>query len=79
LVSQLRDAIRQSGQSLNQLSLACGVGRDRLSRFMRGERGLTLEAAEKVCRVLRLGLAPEGQTPKARPRRKRPPPEPSTN
>jgi transcriptional regulator with XRE-family HTH domain len=58
LVEQLRDAIRGSGQSLNQLSHACGVGRDRLSRFLRGERGLTLDAAEKICRTLRLELSP---------------------
>jgi transcriptional regulator with XRE-family HTH domain len=58
VVEQLRQAIRQSGQALNQLSQRCGVGRDRLSRFLRGERGLTLEAAEKVCRVLRLELSP---------------------
>jgi transcriptional regulator with XRE-family HTH domain len=59
LVEQLRDAIRNSGQSLNQLSALCGVGRDRLSRFLRGERGLTLEAAEKICAVLCLELAPQ--------------------
>ena len=50
LVEQLKQAIQQSGQTLNQLSLKCGVGRDRLSRFLRGERDLTLEAAEKVVR-----------------------------
>ena len=74
LVQQLRDAIRASGRSLNQLSVVCGVGRDRLSRFLRGERGLTLEAAEKICDVLRLHLAgdpsaadvPEGPPPGAR-------------
>jgi transcriptional regulator with XRE-family HTH domain len=65
LVDQLRDAIRDSGQSLNQLSHACGVGRDRLSRFLRGERGLTLDAAEKICRTLRLELAPRRQARKA--------------
>jgi transcriptional regulator with XRE-family HTH domain len=58
VVEQLRQAIRGSGQTLNQLSQRCGVGRDRLSRFLRGERDLTLEAAEKVCRVLRLELSP---------------------
>ena len=57
MVQQLRDAIRASGRSLNRLSVVCGVGRDRLSRFLRGERGLTLEAAEKICDVLRLHLA----------------------
>jgi len=33
------------------------VGRDRLSRFLRGQRDLTLEAAEKIARALGLCLA----------------------
>jgi transcriptional regulator with XRE-family HTH domain len=66
LVEQLRDAIRRSGQSLNQLSKASGVGSNQLSRFMRGVRTLTLPAAEKLCRVLRLRLSPEeGEGPPA--------------
>jgi transcriptional regulator with XRE-family HTH domain len=73
LVEQLRDAIRQSGHSLNQLSQQCGVGRDRLSRFMRGERDLTLEAAEKVCRVLHFELSP--YAPVELPKVKEPPPK----
>jgi transcriptional regulator with XRE-family HTH domain len=57
LVDQLREAIRESGESLNHLGQRSGVGRDRLSRFLRGERGLTLDAAEKLCRALGLRLA----------------------
>jgi transcriptional regulator with XRE-family HTH domain len=64
LVEQLRAAIRASGQSLNQLSKVCGVGRDRLSRFVRGERSIGLGAADKICRTLGLALAAQG---KARP------------
>jgi transcriptional regulator with XRE-family HTH domain len=58
VVEQLREAIRGSGKSLYQLGTASGVGRDRLSRFMRGQRDLTFEAVEKLCRVLGLGLTP---------------------
>jgi len=68
LVDQLIEAIRESGQSLNQLSVTCGVGRDRLSRFVRGERDLTLSAADKICRVLRLELVSqdeEAESPQA--------------
>jgi transcriptional regulator with XRE-family HTH domain len=68
LVEQLRSAIRDSGQNLSQLARASGVGPDRLSRFMRGERDLTFGAAEKVARVLGLVLAPG--RPAAAPRRK---------
>jgi transcriptional regulator with XRE-family HTH domain len=79
LVSQLRTAIRSArkqGWTLYQLGRESGVGRDRLSRFVRGERGLTLEAAGRVCQVLHLRLvspdqppAPEGKRPRGRPRK----------
>jgi len=73
LVEQLREAIRQSGQTLNHLSGVCGVGRDRLSRFLRGERDLTLSAAEQICRALGLHLAggDEPRTEEPKPRRKK--------
>jgi transcriptional regulator with XRE-family HTH domain len=61
LVEQLREAIRDSGKTLYQLSKDAGVGKDQLSRFMRGERTLTLPVAEKVCRALGLRLAPESR------------------
>ena len=61
LVNQLRDAIRRSGQSLNQLSKTTGVGSDRLSRFMTGKRDLTLSAVERICDVLHLYLAADVQ------------------
>jgi hypothetical protein len=63
LKAQLRQAIRDSGQSLNRLSALCGVGRDRLSRFVRGERGISMDAAERICDVLRLRLIAEGPPP----------------
>ncbi len=56
LVEQLREAIRKSGRSLYRLGKDSGVGSDQLSRFMRGDRTLTLPAAEKICRVLNLEL-----------------------
>ena len=75
---QLREAIRGSGKSLNQLSGVIGIGRDRLSRFLRGERSLSLDAAERICNALQLQLNPadvrEGPPPAEpakRPRRKK--------
>jgi len=61
LTKQLREAIQNSGKSLNQLARECGVGPDRLSRFLRGERDLTVDAADRICRALRLRLISEGQ------------------
>jgi transcriptional regulator with XRE-family HTH domain len=66
VVEQLRAMIRASGQSLNQLSKSCGVGRDRLSRFVRGERGISLEAADRVCQALGLRLV-QGPGGRAKP------------
>jgi transcriptional regulator with XRE-family HTH domain len=56
LVQQLRDAIEGCGLSLNRLGKSSGVATPQLSRFMRGERTLTLPAAEKLCEALGLEL-----------------------
>ena len=54
--TQLRQAIADSGQSLNELGRAVGVDAGRLSRFMRGERDLTFAAASQLCEALGLQL-----------------------
>jgi DNA-binding phage protein len=78
LIEQLRDEIRNSGQSLNQLARNAGLGPDQLSRFLRGERTLTLPAVAKVCEALGLGLSrqrpvkeggPAGEAPSPGPKR----------
>jgi transcriptional regulator with XRE-family HTH domain len=56
LKEQLRDAIRRDGRTYNQLGKACGIGRDRLSRFMRNERDLTVDSIEDLCKALGLEL-----------------------
>lgn len=56
VVEQLREAIRCSGESLNQLGARSGLDSARLSRFMRGTRDLTLTAAAKLCDALGLQL-----------------------
>jgi hypothetical protein len=43
---------------LNQLGQAANVDAGRLSRFMRGERGLTLDAVNRLCWVLGLKFCP---------------------
>jgi hypothetical protein len=67
VVSQLRSAIIGSGRSLNDIGRETGVGPDRLSRFLRGERDLTLAAVEKLCRLFRLELVPEGPAGASKP------------
>jgi transcriptional regulator with XRE-family HTH domain len=73
LKQQLREAIRDSGQSLQQLGKACGIGADRLSRFVRDERGISLDAAEKLCTFLGLRLVGEGPAESTRLQRRRKP------
>jgi transcriptional regulator with XRE-family HTH domain len=49
---QLKEAVRESGLSLNQIEKASGVGREQLSRFLRDQRTLTLPAVAKLCTAL---------------------------
>src|SRR5262245_14577122 len=58
VVLQLREAIQGSGLSLNELGRRAGVSEGQLSRFLRGDRTLTLPAAARVCRYFGLGLCP---------------------
>jgi transcriptional regulator with XRE-family HTH domain len=60
LVNELQRAIKESGLSLNQLGKQAGVSQAQLSRFVRGERTLTLPAAAKLCLFLGLRLAKTG-------------------
>ena len=52
----LRKAITKSGESLADLQRATGISDTVLSRFVRGERTLTLLTADKLARHLGLEL-----------------------
>jgi transcriptional regulator with XRE-family HTH domain len=52
LSTRLRRAIKASELSLNQLGKQAGVEHSRLSRFLRGERDLTLDAAARLFEAL---------------------------
>ena len=56
LIGILKETIRGSGLSLNELSKRTGVSNPQLSRFMRGDRSLTLPAAEKLVTYFGLRL-----------------------
>ena len=59
VVSELRKAIVESGYTQNQLSELSGVNRAQINRFVKDERTLTLESAEKIAKVLGLELKPK--------------------
>jgi transcriptional regulator with XRE-family HTH domain len=54
LADQLRQAIDKSGITMYKLSQDSGVDRSQLSRFMRGERDMSLVVSDKICQVLGL-------------------------
>jgi transcriptional regulator with XRE-family HTH domain len=54
----LQQMIRESGLSMNQLGKEAGVSQGQLSRFVRGDRTLTLPAVDKLCRFFGLKLVP---------------------
>ncbi len=64
LVFQIREAIRASGRSLRDLENATGISRGQLSRFLRGQRDLTLETAGKLFDAL--GLEVVSKKPRTR-------------
>ena len=59
LEHQLRQAIIKSGLSQYELGDLSGVNRAQINRFVRGERTLTLESAEKIVDALGLELKPK--------------------
>lgn len=55
--NELRAAIIESGQSRNAVARATGLNVSMVSRFMSGERGLTLDSASRIAEALGLRLA----------------------
>ena len=61
LETQLKEAIEASGLNQPQLAELSGVDQGQISRFIRGERTLTLESASKIAKALKLELKPRGR------------------
>ena len=53
---QMRRAIKRSGMSKYAIAKATGIQESQLSRFMSGERGLSIEGITAICDLLRLEL-----------------------
>jgi plasmid maintenance system antidote protein VapI len=59
LISEvLRASIKGDGRTVTQIASDAGVPQPVLSRFVRGERGITLKIADRVAVVLGLELKP---------------------
>jgi plasmid maintenance system antidote protein VapI len=56
IVDQLRAAIKKSGETEYAIAKAAGVHTSVMSRFMRGDRGISLETAARLCDHLGMTL-----------------------
>jgi hypothetical protein len=59
LSEQLRQAIRECGESRYALSKRTGIDQSTLTRFMSGERGLRLDVVDVLAEALALELRPK--------------------
>jgi plasmid maintenance system antidote protein VapI len=57
----LRQAVRDSGLPLLRIAQAAGVERASLSRFVRGERTLRLDMADRLAAYFKLELRSKGK------------------
>jgi len=56
LAEQLRDAIRESGYSINSLANVWGIPQPVLSRFVSGQRGIGMDNANKIAAAFGMRL-----------------------
>ena len=56
LSDQLRQAVLNCGQTRYAISKATGIGQDQLSRFVNGERGVSMELMDTLGEYLRLRI-----------------------
>lgn len=57
LTDQLRRAVADSGRTLGEFSRDTGIDKSALSRFVNGQRGLSMEALDVVGEYLGLRIA----------------------
>ncbi len=61
LEKTLKDAIRRSGMTRYAIWKATGIHQSALSRFMEGERSLSLDAASKLLDLFDLKIVPKSK------------------
>jgi hypothetical protein len=60
LIDQVRRAASKCGMSQNALARSSGLNKGVLSRFVSGQRGLSMEALDALADVLRLNIVADG-------------------
>jgi len=78
LAEQLRLAIKASGFTAYRLAKDSGVSSPQITRFLRGERDMSLVISDKICHVLGLrfcqedkALVPVKKSPARKPRNRK--------
>ncbi len=66
LSDDLKNAVQESGKSINSIAKGAGVPQPVLSRSINGERDIRLETASKLAEFFGLSLQPD-----TKPRRKK--------
>lgn len=56
IYNPIQEAITDSSDSQRQICIKAGINQSQLSRFMSGERGLSIEAIEKLAECLDLEI-----------------------
>ena len=67
LIAVLQNAVKDSGLSLNQVAKDSGVSQGQLSRFVRGERMLSLVSAAKLFDYFGLTVVHSAEEPEPDP------------
>jgi hypothetical protein len=60
LSDQIREAIRQSGQSIYRVALSTKVEEKSLRRFMRRETGLSMKALDRLAAYFNMNVSGTG-------------------
>ena len=74
MVAELQQAVETCGLSQSQLARKTGVSSGQLSRFVRGERMLSLTAAAKLFDYFGMSIVRPAEPPPAPPEQPDPPP-----
>lgn len=69
LSDDLRRAITESGKSIYAVAKESGVSQPTLGRFVNGERGISIETADKLADYFKLGLSPLPKPKAKRPKK----------
>lgn len=56
LADTLKQAVADTGMSVNAVASQSGVPQAGLQRFLKGQRGINLDTAERLCTYLQLEL-----------------------